>query len=235
MKSQPSNKTGIGFSVAAAVLLGLGSTAAQADLIDLETRLPDISSGFLVVDYDADGDGVGLGHLSITSPFGSGGDVQTQDDNGLGTPGFGDPEGSWTGNYDLQVTIQNDGTFVGGSLTLVGDATIGMDSYTSTTLLNVDLLDMGSFFQGSPGTGTAFDFIGAVDTGSALETLWGGLGADVYVTIGLVNSGNAVDWTQDFSDQSFGAVSDTTKAAPSPMSLMLLATGALVMRLRKRR
>jgi hypothetical protein len=200
----------------AALLCMAVTSAARAELLNLNLLVPDIESGFIDVMYDASGD-----------MFSATGFALAIDYDGIAPPDYNINNGS----FDLSASIDDFGSASSGSLAIGGDIP-GLGVMGS--LLTGSLTDFG--FQ--TGGGDLFEFLFTV-TGGQLAGDFGGLGATVGVILNADGSTFTGDWTLDFNNNGgnpgFGLGVADTAFIPAPAGLaVLLGAGFCAGRRRRR-
>lgn len=180
--------------------------AAQAALLNLELLLPDVESGFIDVQYDADSD------LFTASGF-----ALTLDFDGEPPP----DENILDGLFSLSLIVDENGVPGGGTIEITGNVLdLGPD------LLTGNITEFG--FMDSPG-GEIFEFVFDV-TGGDLAPQFGPLGG---VILDAVDSGFGGTFDTSFANSGFSGVSDTAPI-PEPATGLSLLMGAAVWQARRR-
>lgn len=191
--------------VATFVALLIGG-AAQAALLNLELLLPDVESGFIDVQYDADSD------LFTASGF-----ALTLDFDGEPPP----DEDILDGLFSLSLFVDENGVPAGGTIEITGSVLdLGPD------LLTGNITEFG--FMDSPG-GEIFEFVFDV-TGGDLAPQFGPLGG---VILDAVDSGFGGTFDTSFANSGFSGVADTAPI-PEPATGLSLLMGAAVWQARRR-
>lgn len=193
--------------VATFVALLIGG-AAQAALLNLDLLLPDVESGFIDVQYDADSD------LFTASGF-----ALTLDFDGEPPP----DENIIDGLFSLSLFLDENGEILpaGGTITISGSV---LD--LGPELLTGNITEFG--FMDSPG-GEIFEFVFDV-TGGDLAPQFGPLGG---VILDAVDSGFGGTFDTSFANSGFSGVADTAPI-PEPATSLLLLIGAAVCQARRR-
>lgn len=201
---------GIRPMIRAAALIGVAlfATAASATPLSLIQGPPDISTGFVSVDYVA---GIDL--------FTAVGEATALDIDGLAPPDHPISSGSWS----ISATIDDSGNPGPGTLTISGDVLS-----ESGLLLSGDLVAFGYLDAG----GETFEFLFDV-TGGDLEPLFG---SRVGVILNAWNSGFGGSFGTNFGNDGFSGFADTfSQVVPEPSAFVLASIGAAMACIRRRR
>ena len=185
----------IGRFLTAALFLGMSSMAQAAPLNLTLLPEPDISASFIDVAYDAATDRL------FASGF------------ALGLATGGSLENIAGGSFDLIASVLDDGSLLGGSLSIGG--TVAGLGFNSGTLLTGDLTALG-FNQANDPLEFLFDV-----TGGDAAGLYGDLGGII-----LSGAGFPGDWTSSFSSNPFAAVADIG-TVPVPAAAWLFGSALL--------
>ena len=213
--------------VAASVFL-FNPVARAAPLNIILYPSPDIHAAYLDIAYDADGQDADTGILSVTgvSEYITIDDVGTQHyiyDSATGGP---PPLDADPGAFSMTAIIDNDGTFVSGSLTVSGYVP-DMNLADSGTLLTGNLIELG-FLEGG-GNPLEFYFL---YTGGDVEYLYNNVGPLGGMIMSLGAFGNFPgNWTSDFNNNygttGLGQGQADIGVAPIPGAVWLFASGLL--------
>jgi hypothetical protein len=188
---------------------------------------PDIFSGYIDVTYDANSNLFSSTGYNLTIYNGT--DPETD-------PQIDFNEYNW-GDFSISAAIDDAGVASSGSLNLSGKV---LGYGTTGSLLTGDLTFFNAFFADTlnPNSDVAiFEFLFDV-TGGEMADMFGGLGTSVGVIIGCVSVGGNVaqeQFTADFDNlfdhgPGYGSAVADTAPIPEPVTILLLALGAMIIR-----
>ena len=192
--------------LSATLCASLLATTAQAALLNMTlANFPDIVSGFIDVSYDASTQAFSASGFSLELKISG-----------------NSPEQITNGNFNLDATIDNNGSLFGGTLTIGG--TIASLGFNSGTLVTGTLTAFGFPDDG----GDLLEFHFDVTSGDA-ASLYGPRGGII-----LGNSGFDGYFSADFDNLAagitgtgFGATDTASIATPVPAALWLFGSGLL--------
>lgn len=201
-----SNCSGTWLSQRATGLLGLAAflalgANANAALVGVNLHdYPDLTSQFIFVEYDAASD------VLLASGF-----ALTLDDDGMGPA-----ENIAGGSFELELSIDENGVFGGGTLEIGG--TIASLGYNSGNLLSGTISDFGYAEDGSG----VLDFLFEVSGGDAMA-LYAGLPTGGIMTF----TGFTGSWASSFTNGGTGNADVAPVPVPAALWLLLSAIGAV--------
>jgi len=197
--------------VAAGILLA--ASAAQATSLDLTPGLPDITAGFVTVNYDPNGAGAGRGRLTAH------GFTNALDLDGLAPMDYSTANGKFVSSFfDVFVDLDplTASPFTGG-LTVQGK--VPLLGATSGTLLTGTLSGFG--FQNPPG-GEIFEFLFSTSGGDLAPIFTPHVG----VILDASSSGFNGMFNAAFSNWDDG-VADTFAYIPEPLTVVGVLLGLI--------
>jgi hypothetical protein len=184
--------------VLGAMLVGM-SMSSQASFMNLvlEDLGPDITSGFIDLDYNSSTNELTAVGEAITLSL----DPDVYSIEGIT---------SFYGEFNLIANIDENGELTTGSFNIFGKISNPELNFTSGLLLSGSLSFLG--FENGVGS---LNFLFNVDDGDAKD-LYGGIGGIILGATGFK------DWNTDFSTTS--AIADTGVPVPEPTSIWLLGS-----------
>jgi len=212
-----------------AVVLGSYANPAVASLLGVTLDLPYIlfnNTG--TTNYAAGSDLFSL----VASP------IAIRESSSL-PPAFIDPAGNEE-VVAISILVDDSGALIGGvpgdDLSVIGELTLADGSLLSGTLLTAEIIDFG--FHNPGGTTDLFDFLFDV-TGGLLADLFGGVSADIGVTLMSEQSSFSGSFLNDFNGAAKGNIGRghiPTESVPEPAPLLLISmslAGIALVRFRK--